>query len=383
VAMLLSEEQRMLADTAGHFLADRTGTAGLRAVREAARSEGYDLTTWKACAEMGFACLLVPEAFGGLGLGQVEAGLVQEALGRNLIHSPFLSTAVGAAVALGHAGESLRKRWLPRIASGEAVIALAIDESLRHRPEQVACMAVPSGPGPNNSSHAITGHKRAVVQAGAADALMVLARTAGGDRDPAGTTLFLIERDAPGLAFRPERLLDAGQAATVNLENVEAGAHQVIGEAGQASAVLEPMLAALRTGAAAELVGLGLGAFAMTLDYLKQRKQFGRTIGSFQALQHRAAQLDGELQLASAAVLKAQQLLDAGDADGPAAAMVAKAVAGEASLLAVQEGVQMHGGIGMTDEHDIGLFMKRQRVLGELWGNADTLADQLARDQGY
>jgi alkylation response protein AidB-like acyl-CoA dehydrogenase len=378
MAMLLTEEQRMLSDTAGHFLTDRAGSAGLRAVRDGARPEGFDRTAWTACAEMGFAGLLVPENSGGLGLGHVEAGLVQEALGRNLIHSPFLSTSVGAAVALGLADEALRRSWLPRIATGEALVALALDEGVRHRPEQVACMAVPSGPG-----FAVTGHKRAVVQAGAADALIVLARTSGGDREAEGTTLFLIERGAPGLSLRNERLLDAGMAATVELENVEIGAQQVIGEVGEGAKVLDPMLAALRTAAAAELVGLGLGAFAMTLDYLKQRKQFGRTIGSFQALQHRAAQLDGELQLAAAAVLKAQQLLDAGNAGAPTAAMVAKAIAGDASLLAVQEGVQMHGGIGMTDEHDIGLFMKRQRVLGELWGNSDYLADRLARDQGY
>jgi alkylation response protein AidB-like acyl-CoA dehydrogenase len=358
-------------------------TAGLRAVRNAANPDGFDRKAWAASAEMGFAGLLVPEAAGGLGLGHVEAGLVQEALGRSLIHSPFLSTAVGAVVTLGHAHETVRKGWLSRIAAGEAIVALAIDESPRHRPEQVACMAVPSGPGPSESCFAVTGHKRAVVQAGAADALIVLARTSGGDREAAGTTLFLVERGTPGLSLRNERLLDAGMAATVSFENVEVGAQQVIGEVGEGAKVLEPMLAALRTAAAAELVGLGLGAFAMTLDYLRQRKQFGRTIGSFQGLQHRAAHLDGELQLAAAAVLKAQQLLDTGDAGGPAAAMVAKAMAGDASLLAVQEGVQMHGGIGMTDEHDIGLFMKRQRVLGELWGDADYLADRLARDQGY
>ncbi len=378
MAMLLTEEQRMLADSAGEFLAGRTKTAGLRALRDAQSPAGYDRGLWVACAEMGFTGIMIPEASGGLGLGQVEVGLVQEAFGRHLINSPLLSTAVGAVVALGAADEPLRRRWLPRIASGEAVIALALDETARHRPEHVACMAVPNGPG-----FVLTGEKRAVVHGSAADALIVLARTGGADRDAKGTTLFLVEPGWQGVSLRQERLLDAGVAATVGLDGVEVGADNLIGEVGNGAAVLEPMLAALRTAAAAELVGLGLAAFAMTLDYLKQRKQFGRVIGSFQALQHRAAHLDGELQLASAAVLKAQQLLDAGDPGGAAAAMVAKAIAGEASLLAVQEGVQMHGGMGMTDEHDIGLYLKRQRVLGELWGNADTLADRLARDRGY
>lgn len=374
--MLLSEEQRMLADTAGEFLAGRTKAAGLRAVRD--NPTGYDPSLWAACAEMGFNGILISEAAGGLGLGQVEVGLVQEALGRHLIHSPFLTTAVGAVIAFGTASQPLGRRWLPRIASGEAVVALALDETPHHRPEHVACMAVPHGAG-----FILTGEKRSVVHGGSADALIVLARTGGADRDPAGTTLFLVEPSWQGVSLRQERLLDGGMGATLGLDGVEVGVDNVVGEVGQGSAVLGPMLAALRTGAAAELVGLGLAAFAMTLDYLKQRKQFGRTIGSFQALQHRASHLEGELQLAAAAVLKAQQLLDAGDPGGPAAAMVAKAIAGEASLLAVQEGVQMHGGIGMTDEHDIGLYLKRQRVLGELWGNADTLADRLARDQGY
>jgi alkylation response protein AidB-like acyl-CoA dehydrogenase len=374
--MLLTEEQRMLADTAGEFLAGRTKTAGLRAVRESV--DGYDGSLWAACAEMGFTGILVPEDYGGLGLGQIEVGLVQEALGRHLIHSPLLSTGIGAVLALSAAEDPLRRRWLPRIARGEAVLAPALDETAGHRPEQVACMAVRNG-----SGFILTGEKRAVVHASSADALIVLARTSGADRDGAGTTLFLIEPSWKGVSLRQERLLDGAIAATLGLDGVEVGVDNVIGDVDQGAAVLEPMLAALRTGAAAELVGLGLAAFAMTLDYLRTRKQFGRTIGSFQALQHRAAHLDGELQLAAAAVLKAQQLLDAGAPDGPAAAMVAKAMAGEASILAVQEGVQMHGGIGMTDEHDIGLYLKRQRVLGELWGNADMLADRLARDSGY
>lgn len=352
MAMILTEEQRMLADAVGPFLADKAPVAHLRSLRDADDPEGFSRGLWRDFAGMGLAGVLVPEAFGGTGLGQVEAGVVLEEIGRNLTPSPFLATAVGAALALRGGSAEVQQRWLPRIAAGEITAAIAIDESARHNPERIAM----KGP-------VLDGAKHFVVQGARPDLLIIVAQDA----------VFAVEGNAPGLTIEAERTIDSGLAAHIRFDGVQA---IPLGEPG-------PLLAALRTGAAAELVGLGKQAFAMTAAYLRERKQFGRVIGSFQALQHRAAHLYTELEIAGAAVLKAQQLIDAGDPSAEETAMVAKGFAGVASALAVQEGVQMHGGMGMTDAHDIGLYMKRQRVLDELYGGEDYHADALARRAGY
>jgi alkylation response protein AidB-like acyl-CoA dehydrogenase len=192
-----------------------------------------------------------------------------------------------------------------------------------------------------------------------------------------------VPKDASGLSHEAERLADSSLAARSKFDGVEVDADAVIGEIDNGRAVLNRVLAAGRTGAAAEMVGVGGGAMDMTVGYLKERKQFGTLIGSFQALQHRAAHLYSEMEVARAAVLKAQQLLDAGDARADEAVSVAKAMTGLATTLAVQEGIQMHGGIGMTDEYDIGFYMKRARVLAEMFGDSNYHADRLARAVGY
>ena len=217
--------------------------------------------------------------------------------------------------------------------------------------------------------------------------LVVAARTGGSDDDDAGITLFAVPKDAAGLSLDSVRLVDSAMAAHVKLDNVQLDADAVIGEVDGGRAVLNRVLNAGRIGAAAESVGVGLGAFEMTTTYLKQRKQFGKLIGEFQALQHRAAHLYSELEIARAAVIKAQQLLDANNGAGADKAelmvSVAKAKAGQAASLAVKEGVQMHGGIGMTDEYDIGLYMKRDRALAEFMGDQYYHAQRVAQLSGY
>ncbi|MGY4489475.1 alkylation response protein AidB-like acyl-CoA dehydrogenase [Bradyrhizobium sp. LM3.2] len=216
-----------------------------------------------------------------------------------------------------------------------------------------------------------------------ADFLIVAARTAGACDEELGVTLFLIECDAANLSAEVDRLIDSSFSARVKFDGLRVIADAVIGEVDNGFRVLTQTLSALRAGAAAEMVGLGSRAMDMTADYLKQRKQFGRLIGSFQALQHRAAHLYAEMEVARAAVLKAQQLLDGEKLGAEQAVMVAKAIAVMASALAVQEGIQMHGGIGMTDEYEVGFYMKRQRVLAELFGDADYHANRLAQIAGY
>lgn len=376
--LFLNDEQVMLRDTARDFVGENAPVKHMRGLRDAGDATGFAPALWKQFAEMGFTSILIGEDEGGLGLGHVEAGVVLEEIGRNLTPSPFLSTAVAAVTALKGGSKAQRDAWFPRIAAGDAVAALAIDEGAKHRPSRVALKAERSGNG-----FRLSGSKGFVVHGHVADLVIVSARTAGGADEEAGITLFAVPRDAKGLSAHAERLADASLAARLDFEGVEVDADAVIGEVDGGWALLGKTLAAGRTGAAAEALGVGGGAVDMTVDYLKQRKQFGVAIGSFQALQHRAAHLYSEMEVARAAVLKAQQLLDAGADDADRAAMVAKAMTGLATTLAVQEGVQMHGGIGMTDEYDIGFYMKRGRVLQELFGDANYQADQLARAAGY
>ena len=373
-----TDDQAMLLDTARPFLAEQAPVAHMRALRDADDATGFSPDLWRRFAEMGFTGILVDEADGGLGLGHVEAGIVLEEIGRNLTPAPFLATAVGAVTALKGGSGDQRARWLSGIAAGEIVATLAIDEGAKHRPSRIALAAERSGNG-----FRLSGTKGFVAHGHVADLLIVAARTAGSIDEQDGITLFAVERDAAGLSASPDRLADASLSARLRFEGVQVDADAVIGEVDGGWAGLSRTLDAVRTGAASELLGVGAGAMERTVSYLKERKQFGVAIGSFQALQHRAAHLYSELEVARAAVLKAQQLLDAGDAGAERAVMVAKAMAGLATTLAVQEGVQMHGGIGMTDEYDIGFFMKRGRVLAELFGDSDFQADRLARASGY
>lgn len=373
--LYLNDEQTMLRDTAKDFVASTAPVSHMRELRDANDATGFSRDLWKQFAEMGFTGILISEDDGGLGLGHVEAGVVLEEIGRNLSPSPFLTTAVAAVEALKSSAQ--RERWYPGILSGETVAALAIDERAKHG-NAVAMKAERSGNG-----FKLTGAKQFVTHGHVADLLLVAARTAGSAEDDAGVTLFAVPKDAAGLTADPQRLADSSLASRISFDGVEVDADAVIGDIDGGRAVLNRLLNAGRTGAAAEMLGVGGGAMDMTIDYLKERKQFGATIGSFQALQHRAAHLYSEMEVARAAVLKAQQLLDAGDAEADEAVAVAKAMSGLAVTLAVQEGVQMHGGIGMTDEYDIGFYMKRGRVLAEMFGDANFHADQLARSNGY
>jgi alkylation response protein AidB-like acyl-CoA dehydrogenase len=372
-----TDDQTMLRDTARSFIADAAPVKHLRQLRDTHDRTGFSRDLWKQFAEMGFTGILVPETQGGLGLGHVEASIVLEEIGRNLTPSPFLTTAVTAVEAL-KTSATLGAEWLPKIASGNAIVALAIEESAKHRPDRIALTAERSGNG-----FKLTGTKNFVINGHVADMLIVAARTAGAVGEPDGITLFAVPKDAAGLSANPVLLADSSLASHVRFDGVQVDADAVLGDVDGGWGPLTKLLDAGRVGAAAEMLGVGGAALDATVDYLKTRKQFGRLIGEFQALQHRAAHLYGEMQVARATVLKAAQLLDAEDPRAEIAVAVAKAKTGRACALAVQEGVQMHGGIGMTDEYDIGLYMKRDRALEEFFGDARFHADRVARLNGY
>jgi alkylation response protein AidB-like acyl-CoA dehydrogenase len=378
MAMTLNDDQSMLRDSAREFMKSEAPPAHFRKYRDMACKDGFSHDLWKQFAEMGFTGILIPEAEGGLGMGHIEAGIVLEEIGRNLSPSPFLSTAIGAVEALKAADKAMRDRWFPAIISGEAVIGLAIDEGSKHRPEKTALRAERSGNG-----FKLSGTKQFVVQGASADMLIIAARTAGAPGETDGLTLFAVDKGAAGLSAETTRLVDSSVAAHLTLDGVEVTADAIIGEVDGGWATLTKILDAGRVGAAAEMVGVGSGAMEMTFDYLKTRKQFGQLIGEFQALQHRAAHLYGEIEGARSIVLKAQNLLDEGHANAEQYAAAAKAKAGIACNLAVREGVQMHGGMGMTDAFDIGLYMKRERSLNEFFGDSYFHADRVAKMNGY
>ena len=374
---LLSDDQKLIQDTARTFLAEEGSIAKqLRHWRDTGCTDGFGTGLWKQFGELGLTGICIPESAGGAGMGATEAGLVLEEIGRNLTPSPFLTTAVAAVRALDGSGQA--ERWFPGILAGETVAALAVDEGKHHDPARIAMQAKRSGNG-----FALSGAKQFVVHGNAADVILVAARTAGSAGESDGITLFAVEKGASGMEVENVALADSSKAARIGFDNVEVDADAVVGEVDAGWAPLSRALGAGRAGAAAELVGVAAGAADMTFDYLKQRKQFGKLIGEFQALQHRAAHLYGEIEITRAAALKAAELLDAGDPRAELMVSVAKAKAGRSAALAVQEGVQMHGGIGMTDEHDIGLYMKREAVLSELFGSPRFHANRVAELSGY
>ncbi|MGE5601240.1 MAG: acyl-CoA dehydrogenase family protein [Pseudomonadota bacterium] len=372
---LLNDDQKMLQETAAGFLADEGGPAKqLRHWRDTGCTDGYGTDLWKKFAELGLTGICIPEDHGGLGLGSVEAALVLEEIGRNLTPSPFLTTAVAGARAIE--GTAHAERLYPGILAGESVLALAVDESRGHSPEKTGLSAERRGNG-----FVLNGAKQFVVHGNSADVILTVARTSGSPGDRDGLTLFAVPKGAAEVDN--VTLADSSKAARIKFDNVELDADAVVGEVDNGWTPLARALNAGRAGAAAELVGVAAGASTMTVDYLKQRKQFGKLIGEFQALQHRAAHLYGEIEIARAAALKAAELIDSGDDRAELAVAVAKAKAADVASLAVREGVQMHGGIGMTDEHDIGLYLKREAVLGELFGDVYYHRNKVAELSGY
>jgi alkylation response protein AidB-like acyl-CoA dehydrogenase len=383
MALVLTEEQSLLRDSARGLISDKAPVAHLRKLRDGKDATGFSRELWQTFAEMGFAGLLVPEQYGGSALGSVEAGIVMEEIGRTLMPSPFLSTAVLAASALSRGGSAAQKsEYLPKISAGSVLAALAIDEGAKHRPLQTDLQAVRSGNG-----FRLNGAKSFVVDGHMADLLIVVARTAGGAGESAGLTLFLVapqkKYKSKGVDIERTAMVDSHNAARITFDDFAIDADGVLGEVDQGFALLDAVLNIGRGAVASEMVGLSEEVFGRTVAYLKERKQFGKAIGEFQALQHRAAQLYIEIEITRAAVLKALQTLDSDIAKAAAAVAVAKARAGATATRAVQEAVQMHGGMGMTDQFDIGFFMKRARVCEELFGDANYHADQLARMRNY
>jgi acyl-CoA dehydrogenase len=368
--LVLTEEQRLLRDSARAAIAAKAPIALWRKLRAENEEAGYSSSFWRDCAEAGWAGILIPEAYGGLDFGLVGAGLVAREMGRTLAASPFVSTAVMAASALKSGGsEAQKQHWLARIASGEAVISVAIDEGARHDPTRIDTTVTRTPHG-----WRLDGGKIGALDGAVADAFLVAAKAEG------EVGLYLMEAQASGLSRVGKALVDGRRVATLRFVNVATPAEAKL--AGGV-ALIEQVLDAARGVIAASLCGVAEEAFGRTLDYLKQRKQFDRTIGSFQALQHRVAIMHVDIENAWSATLKALQASDAKSGDASLQIAMAKAKASETGRAAAAECLQLHGGIGMTDEFDIGLFMKKARVDAELLGDPAYHADRVATMLGY
>ena len=377
MALVLNEEQQLLKESAEGFFADKAPITQLREIRDGKEELGYRADLWQEMSEMGFAGLLVDEDHGGTDFGVVAACLVAESMGRTLVASPYLASSVIAASVISLGGSDQQKAsLLPAIASGEKIITLAADEKSRHAPLKTEAKAVKNGDG-----YTIKGMKTFVPDGHVADQLIVMARTSGETGDIDGLSMFLVDRKASGVVVDQVSTADSRNWARVSLEGVSVGEDALVGEEGKAVA-LERGIDIGRIVIAAELLGISEECLARIKMYLQERKQFGVLIGTFQGLQHRASHLFTEIEVLRSAVLAAAQVAET-DADLALHASMAKAKACQVAELATNEAVQMHGGMGMTDEFDMGLFMKRARTLQHLYGDFNYHADRFARYSGY
>ena len=380
MALVLTEDQELLAQTARDFVRTNSPISRLRALRDAQDSVGFSRDVWQEMAQLGWAGILIPEEYGGAGMGLADIAVVLEAVGRNLAPEPFLSTVLLGGQLLAHAGSPEQKQaWLPGIATGEKILALAYQEARsRYDLNRVSTQAAAEG-----DTWRLSGEKIQVLDGQSADALIVSARTAGENSDQDGITLFLLAPDTPGVAIIPQTRVDNRAAALVNLDGVKVGAESVVGTVGHGFQTLSHIVDLATVGLCAEMLGGMSQIFDDTLAYLKTREQFGVVIGSFQALKHRAAKVFMEIELCRSAVMAAANAADTGESDLALLVSLAKARCSDAFVLATNEGVQMHGGIGMTDEHDAGLYMKRARATEMTFGDAAWHRGRWARLRDY
>ena len=379
MALVLTEDQELLAQTARDFVRTNSPISRLRALRDG-QDMGFSPDVWQEMAQLGWAGILIPEEYGGAGMGLADLAVVLEAVGRNLAPEPFLSTVLLGGQLLAHTGSPEQKQaWLPGVATGEKILALAYQEARsRYDLNRVSTQATAEG-----DAWRLSGKKIQVLDGQNADALIVSARTTGEDSDQDGVTLFLLAPDTPGVAIIPQTRVDNRAAALVTLDGVKIGAESVVGTVGQGFQTLSYIVDLATVGLCAEMLGGMSQIFDDTLAYLKTREQFGVVIGSFQALKHRAAKVFMEIELCRSAVMAAANAADAGESDLALLVSLAKARCSDAFVLATNEGVQMHGGIGMTDEHDAGLYMKRARAAEMTFGDAAWHRDRWARLRGY
>ncbi len=380
MGLVLNEEQTMLDQTAKDFIKNDSPVTRMRQLRDDKDSIGYSKDMWRHMAELGWTCILFSEEDGGLGLGMAEVVVVTEALGRGLAPEPFLSTVMLAGQALAIGGsEELREEWLGSIIEGDKVLAVAYQEKGgRFDLTRIATSAEKTSDG-----FRLNGEKTQVLDGFGADAIIVSARTSGEDGDADGLTLFLVPKETGGMTITRQSRLDSRNVALLKLKDVKVSKSNVVGTVGQGGQLLSRVIDMATVALCGEMLGGMSAAFERTLSYIKERVQFDVVIGSFQALKHRAAKMFMEIELARSVVMAAARALDENVENVERLISTTKARCSDAYVLIANEAVQMHGGIGMTDEEDVGLYMKRARASEMTFGDAAYHRDRFAALKGY
>jgi acyl-CoA dehydrogenase len=379
MSLVPTQEQEMLRKTAREFVTEQTPVKHLRALRDSKDELGYSAEVWKRMGELGWTGISLPEEYGGSGLGYAELGIVLEECGRTLTPEPLLASVVLGAEAVALAGSDEQKReLLPQVCSAERTLALAFQESGRFHPYRVAATAVAT-----DSGYRISGAKHFVLNGHAADMLIVVARTSGGEFDRDGLSLLLVDPRAAGVEVTRTFMVDSRNSARVVLSGVEVPRERLLGVADDGAAVLDPLFDRATAAVCAEMLGSASEAFERSVEYLKTREQFGVRIGTFQALKHRAALMFCELELSRSIVADVLNAIDEGREELPTLVSTAKARLSDTASLVSREAIQMHGGIGMTDEEEIGFFLKRARTAELFLGDSRFHRDRFARLQGF
>ena len=377
VSLRLNEEQQLLRESARGFCREQAPLALHRKLRDSRDPDGFDRELWRQMVELGWTGMAIPEEFGGYGFGHTGLGLVLEETGRTLVDSPLIATVLlGANAILEFGGEAQKKELLPRIVAGELLLAFALDEHIVHDPARIETTATP-----RNGGYTLDGGKNFVLDGHVADRIIVIARIDGESDGADGLGLFLVDAAAQGVEITRTIMVDGRNCANIMLNNVAVAADNLLGGSATALKSLDRVLDIARIGLSAEMLGSIEEVFERTLDYLRQREQFGVPVGAFQALQHRAAEMYNEIELSKSLVRAALAALDdpaSSSARVARLASAAKAKLSEVFFLVSNEGIQMHGGIGMTDEFDIGFFLKRARVAQQFLGDAGFHRDRYA-----
>ena len=377
--LILTEEEQFLKDTAKNFAEEKCPISHFRSLRDNNDPNLWDKEIWEEMTLLGWPGILVPEEYGGSNFGITGISVILEECAKTLTPSPLFATGVLGAFSITNFGnEKQKKDYLPKICSGKLTTALAIDESSHHNPANTEMIAKEDG-----KKFIINGKKTFVIDGASADLLIVLARTSGNKGEMSGLTLFLIDSNDKSIEKVKLDMADSRNYANIYFNNVEVNAKNILSDQETGGETAENILDIGRIAIASEMLGNAEAAFETTLDYLKQRKQFGVLIGSFQALQHRAAEMFCELELTKSSVMAAIKAADEGSNELQRLSSLAKTVAGETLHLVSNEAVQMHGGIGVTDEYDIGFFLKRARVAEQIFGSSKFHTERYADISGF
>ena len=379
MALILNEEQQSLKDIAREFLQKNAPVTHFREIRDTKNELGYDEVLWKEMVDLGWSGILIPEEYGGFDFGMVGMGSIFEEMGKTLTPSPLFSTGVLGASLISLGGNNSQKQsLLPKIVDGSLTTALALEEGNRHSPYSINTKAVKDG-----DNFKISGEKTFVIDGHTAGLLIVAARTDGSIDDSSGISLFLVDPNSKGIEITKTSMVDSRNAASIQFKDAIVSSSEILGEQNNGAGILEEVLDRAQIAISAEMLGNASQAFDITLEYLKERKQFGAVIGTFQALQHRAAEMYSELELTKSSVIAACNAVDENANDLKRMASLAKFKAGETNYLVTNEAVQMHGGVGVTDEYDVGLYMKRARVTEQIFGNSEYHLDRYATLSDY